>query len=385
MTIGFNEWRLSDDWSCDERQRDCLLPEVSSQRTPGPYWEQLSADLIEISQRKHGLRPCQVLGQAAVSHFGEAPQLLDYAKGVFAARPGPRTRPVDHPPARAQRPFRGRTPIDPVAHSPRLEKLSVVFLPVRLVAKDFPLLPVQQVRQLGDVGYAGSGRSDRVDDTAFIRADVQLHPKVPVAALASLLHLGVASRTGVLGRTRRRNDGRVHDSSRALQQPPFFQQVRHRIEDGVSQRVALQQVAEAQNRTLVRHHLVAQLNPCKPAHRFAVIDCVFGLWVRQVEPLLQEVNPQHLLQSQRLAALSGFRVVRFDQPDQPRPWNHRIHLGQKPLAPGPFALPIPRQRCERPLITHLLSSTPADPTNYLYPLLKHLCRGSLGSNSGITL
>src|SRR6266403_735339 len=111
MTIGFNEWRLSDDWSCDERHRDCLLPEVSSQRTPGPCWEQLSADLIEISQRKHGLRPCQVLGQAAVSHFGEAPQLLDYAKGVFAARPGPRTRPVDHPPARAQRPFRGRTPI----------------------------------------------------------------------------------------------------------------------------------------------------------------------------------------------------------------------------------------------------------------------------------
>lgn len=86
MTIGFNEWRLNDDWSGDERHRDCLLPEVSSQRTPGPCWEQLSADLIEISQRKHGLRPCQVLGQAAVSHFGEAPQLLDYAKGVFAAR-----------------------------------------------------------------------------------------------------------------------------------------------------------------------------------------------------------------------------------------------------------------------------------------------------------
>ena len=136
-----------------------LLPKVPSQRRAGPCWEQVSAHLVEVGQCKHGLRPGQVLGQAAVSHFGEAPQLLDYAKGVFAARPGPRTRPVDHPPARAQRPFRGRTPIDPVAHSPRLEKLSVVFLPVRLVAKDFPLLPVQQVRQLGDVGYAGRGRS----------------------------------------------------------------------------------------------------------------------------------------------------------------------------------------------------------------------------------
>src|ERR1700687_2912880 len=36
MTIGFNEWRLSDGWSCDSRRRDCLLPEVSSQRTPSP-------------------------------------------------------------------------------------------------------------------------------------------------------------------------------------------------------------------------------------------------------------------------------------------------------------------------------------------------------------
>src|SRR5258705_2419838 len=345
MTIGFNEWRLSDDWCCDERSRDCLLPEVSSQPTPGRCWEQRSADLIEISQRKHGLRPCQVLGQAAVSHFGEAPQLLDYAKGVFAARPGPRTRPVDHPPARAQRPFRGRTPIDPVAPPPGLEKLSIVFLPVRLIAEDFPLLPVQQVRQLGDVGYAGSGRSDRMDDTALIRADWQLHPQVPVATLAGLLHLGVAARTRVLGRTRSRDDGRVHDGARAQQQPPCFQQVRHRIEDAMGQPVLLQQVAEAQNRTLVRHHLVAQLNPRETPHRLAVVDRLFGLWVRQIEPLLQEINPQHLLQSQRLATLAGFGVVRFDQPDQPRPWNHRIHLGQQPLAPRDFALPIPRQRC----------------------------------------
>src|SRR6202045_221400 len=102
-------------------------------------------------------------------------------------------------------------------------------------------------------------------------------------------------------------------------------------------------------------------------HRLAVVDRIFGLWVRQIEPLLQEINPQHLLQSQRLATLAGFGVVRFDQPDQPRPWNHRIHLGQEPLAPRDFALPIPRQRCKRPLITHLLSSTSANPTNYLYP------------------
>ncbi len=78
--------------------------------------------------------------------------------------------------------------------------------------------------------------------------------------------------------------------------------------------------------------------PREPAHRLAVVNRILGLRVRKVEPLLQEVDPQHLLQPQRLAPLSGFRIMRLDQRNQPRPRNHRIHLGQKPLAPGHFAL-----------------------------------------------
>src|ERR1700692_1388266 len=77
-------------------------------------------------------------------------------------------------------------------------------------------------------------------------------PKVPILALAGLLHLRVASRTRVLGRTRRRDDGCVHDGTRAQQQPPFFQQASDRIEDRLGQPMALQQVAKAQNRALIR-------------------------------------------------------------------------------------------------------------------------------------
>jgi hypothetical protein len=93
--------------------------------------------------------------------------VLDYPKGVFAARPDPRACPVDHPPTLAQGPLGGGAPVDPIAHSPGLEKLSIVFFPVRLIAEDFPLLPVQQIRQLGDVGYAGCGRSHRMHDTTL--------------------------------------------------------------------------------------------------------------------------------------------------------------------------------------------------------------------------
>jgi hypothetical protein len=39
-----------------------------------PARKQLSAHLVEVGQRKHGPRSRQVLGQTAISHFGEAPQ-----------------------------------------------------------------------------------------------------------------------------------------------------------------------------------------------------------------------------------------------------------------------------------------------------------------------
>src|SRR3984893_10418244 len=183
ITVGFLERGTSDGWRGDGRHRDCLLPKVSSQRTLGPCWQQLSADLVEVGQRKHGLRSRQVLGQAAVSHFSEAPQLLDYAKSVFAARPGPRARPVDPPPALAQGPLGGRAPVDPVAQAPGLEKPSIVFFPVRLITEQLPLLPVQQLRQLGDVGYAGSGRSHRMHNTALSVPTCSLIPKCQLRSL----------------------------------------------------------------------------------------------------------------------------------------------------------------------------------------------------------
>src|SRR6202142_1474420 len=128
-------------WLLAGGSRHLRFSRSGSPHAPRSCGEQLSADLVEVGQRKHGLRSGQVLGQTAVSHFSEAPQLLEHPKGVFAARPGPRARPVDHPPAVAQRPLGGRTPVAPVAHPPPLEEFSIVFLPVRLIAEQLPLLP----------------------------------------------------------------------------------------------------------------------------------------------------------------------------------------------------------------------------------------------------
>src|SRR5690242_14832426 len=101
-------------------------------------------DLVEIGQSEHGLRPRQVLGQTPIAHLGEAPQLLDHPEGVFAAGASARARPIDSAPALTQRPLGGGPAIYPVAYPPRFKKLSVVFFPVGLIAKQLTLLPVQQ-------------------------------------------------------------------------------------------------------------------------------------------------------------------------------------------------------------------------------------------------
>jgi len=90
---------------------------------------------------------------------------------------------------------------------------------------------------------------------------------------------------------------------------------------------AAQQVAEAQNRTLVRHHLSPsstrakrRIDSCRRSH--------LGLWVRQIEPLLQEINPQHLLQSSgwRLGRLWVVRSISLTSRDH---GITGIHLGQR--------------------------------------------------------
>jgi len=79
-----------------------------------------------------------------------------------------------------------------------------------------------------------SGRSHRMNDTTLVRSNVQLHPEMPVAALAGLFHLGVAAVAGILGRTRCRDNGRVHDGSRAQQQPTRREKIAPRYVERLS-------------------------------------------------------------------------------------------------------------------------------------------------------
>src|SRR5262245_4447365 len=79
------------------------LSSRDSQDTPRRPRQQLAADQVEVRQREEAEGARQVLSEAAVAHFGEAPQPLHDMERVLAARPGPRPGAVDGPPPRAQR------------------------------------------------------------------------------------------------------------------------------------------------------------------------------------------------------------------------------------------------------------------------------------------
>jgi len=78
---------------------------------------------------------------------------------------------------------------------------------------------------------------------------------VPVAAFPGLLHLGVARRAGVFGRTGRRDDGRIDDGPCAQQKAARFEQAANRLEDCTGKTVLLQQMAEAQDSRLIRNRV----------------------------------------------------------------------------------------------------------------------------------
>ena len=121
---------------------------------------------------------------------------------------------------------------------------------------------------------------------------------------------------------------------------------------GLRQTVLLKQMTEAQDRRLVGNLVIVQLHASEAAHRLTVVDRVFSLRIRQIEPLLHEVNPKHPLKIMRLSAQLAQVVVGLDQLQNPPPRDDPIHLRQKTLAARHLALSAPSRGCKRLLLLH---------------------------------
>ena len=90
--------------------------------------------------------------------------------------------------------------------------------------------------------------------------------------------------------------------------------------------------------------------PTKPAHRLQIVDRLFHRRVRQVEPLLQKIEPQHPLDPDRRTAIAGLGIVGLDHartapttappaPSRPKtpPAGSSAHSAQTPPSPSSAA------------------------------------------------
>src|SRR5262249_3453993 len=148
---------------------------------------------------------------------GKTPQLFDDAKGMFAARADARALAVDQHPASAQRVGGDAAPIYAVTQTARQVSLPVRFAPVSLVTEDLALATMQQGRHLRNISALRIGRDHAVYSPVRVSPDMQLHAEVPAPALARRTHLRVALLARILGRTRRGDNGRIHDRTRVHQ------------------------------------------------------------------------------------------------------------------------------------------------------------------------
>ena len=155
----------------------------------------------------------------------------------------------------------------------------------------------------------------------------------------------------------------------------------HFIKQLPAQIMLFQQMTEAAHCRLVRHRLAAEIDADKIANGCQIIDRFLHRRVRQVEPLLQEIDAQHPLDPDRRAAIARLGVDRLDKPPQRRPRNHSLHLSQKYRPPRRVAVTFkPRSRQRQLLHCPNLRAPIHLAAHYITITGRGFCRGSLAGS-----
>ena len=171
-----------------------------------------------------------------------------------------------------------------------------------------------------------------------IRSDVRLHPKIPLVAFAGLVHFGVALLGLVLGRGRCGHQRGVHQRAFTQQQAARGKVGVDGGEDPFAQVVRFEEATEFQERGGVGHALGTEINAGQVLQRLAVVEGVFEGFVGEGIPLLEEIHPQHPLQSDGRTSAFALGIMRLDDDQQLGPRDDFLHAREELLAPGGLLL-----------------------------------------------
>ena len=178
-----------------------------------------------------------------------------------------------------------------------------------------------------------------------VHTDVQLHTEIPLLPLAGLVHLGVSGLVGVLGGAGRADDGGVHDGAGVDFDAARLQFHAHACEQGFAQLVVVEQAAEPEHGGGVGHGLATQVDANEAAQAGTVVQGFLAGQVGEVEPVLDEMDAQHALQTDGWTPIACLGVVRCDFVAQRSPRHQRIHGHEKFVAPRGFAMLFKARLC----------------------------------------
>jgi len=131
------------------------------------------------------------------------------------------------------------------------------------------------------------------------------------------------------------DDRGIEDRPLLQQGALIFERLLDRLENLLADAVLFEEMTKIQNRGLIRNPLGNHVDPRKAPETGGVDQHLFHQRIREREPLLQQVNPQHHLQRERRPASLGRWLV-IDRPDQCMeiiPGDGVLHLLKENLPP----------------------------------------------------
>jgi hypothetical protein len=140
------------------------------------------------------------------------------------------------------------------------------------------------------------------------------HSDIPLVTILGLEHFQIPLPCLILGGAGRGDQGGINDHALAHRHALCAEVGFDRLKDLLAQLMFFQQMAEAQDRSLIRDSVTDQLDAGKAAHGGDLNQGVFHGRLAERIPLLQEMNPQHGCQLVRRPAafLAGLGVVGLD-------------------------------------------------------------------------
>lgn len=221
------------------------------------------------------------------------------------------------------------------------------------VAPNPGFFAVKQVRQDLGVVYVGRCRDHRVNEPGFtVDANMRLHAEIPLVTLFRLLHFRIALFLLVLGGTRCADDAGIDDGAAGYLHPVVLEVLVHQVEQLVAQIVLLHQMAELANRGLIRCRFAPQVDAYKVTQRLGIVQSFFGSRIGEVEPVLQEVDSQHPLDTDG-SATGALRlgIVRLNSVTEFFPGNDGFHFLKELFLAGFLAVLLEAASRKR-VLTH---------------------------------